>query len=1589
MYSIEPPEKKTYQNIPKVTFNIPKSLFWYDASKILSAILKDKKNFFNDPKGNFYVQIKKGIVECKWSNSKNNEETKKLTPFLFCAWFASNFTLEDKFIFDKEGNGKFYKHANDVLMEKFIELNYDTKEVFLDNKQKWISQKKLEEYDKAVVSIRAKMTEVPQLIYNFLKHTKEIRGKFQLYDDIILYKTQREGNKNLIDDFNEFLREDEDLEHLHPFEAYRDELHGGERKKYFSETIKKQNFAIRMAQKWFLADAPKLPPKSALKNYQKEASDDFVNHDMRFMYLYWAPGTGKTIGALCTVMKKALNFLKQKPQQVTQMGVLFVTLAINVASTKFYDELDTLLNSEDWFGIKNETDEYSFKTEEIKTHDRNNKSKNEIMFWTRKVTIFKKQSKSEGRRTRQQASEEEKKITISFNSTTYLKPFHATTTGGKKKTKKNRMRLLENMAYHVSESQYVMNIFDEVHELKNTPYFFDSNERFAVDHKFKHYWTSGVFKNLQETNKTVNEKIQKIEVWQNDKRGGYSEGQKRWIWRLANVQGPMYSEKDWEKYGHESEKIKKYKVNKGQSYIFLSATPVDGNIKSFLNVFLSVYTIFLKDDALDAFFEENKKVLQKELSNETEKEIKNKILDLMKDLNGEDMKEKTMRYQPLDDTTMPLQNFTMSHHFRLPKMALQHGNMRHDGFTNTYDHPERKYLVKITRLVKFMYCFDFTFMKTHEKYKKYLIADSTKTKTRNNFVEDVTKDENDEVKYNTGEQATFNAFNEFNYNDILNHSFVDANGRLKIVNRNVNAFSSGYFKLEFGKEDDYTIVPPGNIFAKTNAGTKGGDSELLPARIANLISGKYEYNKETAMINVANQLRQATLSFEEMHKFVQKKRQESEKKRVKKCTYKEKVIQTTKDDLEKFTDENLKKHLRKIKPINDFYFTYDTDKKEQNQIDINQIKNKLVILINTIKNLKNMNHKISTELIIDDKGDEDGDKSDDEGNDKGDVDYTPDEILDDEHVNERTLERFQNNFDRIQKIEDEFKKICNDFNTLLEGVHTLEELNSGNIEQISKLENAESFFEILDDFLEKSLRDEMSSDEKGKEDFIENDEDFIFDDNFFSKESSTAGSEERKELDHFQVKKTDALENPEATTLDEKEITLLREEKYDKLDNTKDWKLIPYSEKLYKIFKFVSDNGYTEVEEKATPHVIFFPSMNSKDKKDDFVYCTNNSKTRHTMIPKTVGAGLTFFISYAVSRNLDQRLKEKNVYLPNMTTNDGKGIRMILQEYANKVKSEEIKNFEEEKKMYIKLKLSLLDKCLPEEMCKSISDVLKKINNNEVLTDEDKKVLDELKTDLQHPSEDSGKLLIHLLDRIHIVAAVSGSMSPNEGGGLDILLHSGTNHVYKEKPDEYSGIYNCPLNRNGRIIRIMAGIKKLAQSNDIRNTRYMHFINQNHNCLEVAQQEGRIARSSDESKFPYYKYGFHTSHLKLDSGIEVKPVVHYITWVNVERFRSKLNNDGIKNTKYETRHNFLATLHLLLGISFNELRLNEPKTMRKLIKPIWYIDETPETNKKVRDEIEKYNVCQYILGNELKRRNLKKMRRDNDNIDTEETDTED
>ena len=76
----------------------------------------------------------------------------------------------------------------------------------------------------------------------------------------------------------------------------------------------------------------------------------------------------------------------------------------------------------------------------------------------------------------------------------------------------------------------------------------------------------------------------------------------------------------------------------------------------------------------------------------------------MKDLNDKKGK-KTMRYQPLDDTTMPLQNFTMSIIFDL-QMALRTATCDIDGFTNTYGPDERKYLIKITRLVKFMYCFD-------------------------------------------------------------------------------------------------------------------------------------------------------------------------------------------------------------------------------------------------------------------------------------------------------------------------------------------------------------------------------------------------------------------------------------------------------------------------------------------------------------------------------------------------------------------------------------------------------------------------------------------------------------------------------------------------------------------------------------------------------------------------------------------------------------------------------------------------------------------------------------------------------------------
>ena len=52
-------------------------------------------------------------------------------------------------------------------------------------------------------------------------------------------------------------------------------------------------------------------------------------------------------------------------------------------------------------------------------------------------------------------------------------------------------------------------------------------------------------------------------MWQNG--GGYSEGQKRWIWRLANVRVRCIQEIG--KISHNIEELKKYKVD-GQSYLF-------------------------------------------------------------------------------------------------------------------------------------------------------------------------------------------------------------------------------------------------------------------------------------------------------------------------------------------------------------------------------------------------------------------------------------------------------------------------------------------------------------------------------------------------------------------------------------------------------------------------------------------------------------------------------------------------------------------------------------------------------------------------------------------------------------------------------------------------------------------------------------------------------------------------------------------------------------------------------------------------------------------------------------------------------------
>ena len=115
----------------------------------------------------------------------------------------------------------------------------------------------------------------------------------------------------------------------------------------------------------------------------------------------------------------------------------------------------------------------------------------------------------------------------------------------------------------------------------------------------------------------------------------------------------------------------------------------------------------------------------------------------------------------------------------------------------------------------------------------------------------------------------------------------------------------------------------------------------------------------------------------------------------------------------------------------------------------------------------------------------------------------------------------------------------------------------------------------------------------------------------------------------------------------------------------------------------------------------------------------------------------------------------------------------------------------------------------------------------------------------------------------HVVISVTGDQGENAREWASYLL------------DESTGAYNHPVNRFGEIVRVMAGADKIGESNDFRSTRHMFFMNPETDVVKLLQKFGRICRSSDPTKYPYYRYGFHRDHLG-DGGDEV-PIVHYVT----------------------------------------------------------------------------------------------------------------
>lgn len=124
--------------------------------------------------------------------------------------------------------------------------------------------------------------------------------------------------------------------------------------------------------------------------------------------------------------------------------------------------------------------------------------------------------------------------------------------------------------------------------------------------------------------------------------------------------------------------------------------------------------------------------------------------------------------------------------------------------------------------------------------------------------------------------------------------------------------------------------------------------------------------------------------------------------------------------------------------------------------------------------------------------------------------------------------------------------------------------------------------------------------------------------------------------------------------------------------------------------------------------------------------------------------------------------------------------------------------------------------------------------------------------------------------------------------------------------DTMTGMYNHPLNKNGHLIRVLAGSKKIAESNDFRNTRYMFFTKPESDLVDLMQKFGRIARSSDPSRYPYYEYGFDKRHCTRGNDTNLRPIVHYVTLASSDECQSSYNIVKAK-MKYYNEYSLMLT----------------------------------------------------------------------------------